>query len=167
MQSNNLHFRVRDIYSHIPKFLPLLFHPRRNSASSGAEHERGSTILCDALAPDRLQVLPPGLGLSSMNNVGAPPKSLVCAVRNLEPFLPDGCELFGQEDLKMIGSGPVDAGSFADIWIGERNGTRVIIKSYRLYASSSHLPIYSVSCECCLDVSRLLGVAGRGCIRKY
>jgi hypothetical protein len=43
--------------------------------------------------------------LSRMND-----SSIVDAVRNLEPFLPSGCEMMGQGDLKIVGSRPIGAG---------------------------------------------------------
>ena len=101
---------------------------------------------CTVDTLDHSLSLPPEIDLSPMNNPGTPPEHLVDAVRNLGPFLPAGCELLGQGDLKIIGSCPIDAGGFADIWVGERDdGTKVAIKSYRYYSSSSCLPIYLVS----------------------
>ena len=80
-----------------------------------------------------------------MSNPGTPPNSLVSCVRHLEEFLPDGCQLLGPDDLKITGSVPVDAGGLADVWIGEKNGTTVAIKSFRYYVSQSPLPVYLVS----------------------
>ena len=111
--------------------------------------------------------LPPEIDLSSLNNPGTPPEHLVDAVQNLGPFLPTGCELLGQGDLKIVGSSPVDAGGFADIWVGEMDdGTKVAIKSYRYYSSSSCLPTYLVSVERHRNVFFLLKVTCRGCSRK-
>jgi len=105
----------------------------------------------DAL--DHSLSLPPEINFSLANNTGTPPEHLVDAVRNLRPFLPIGCELLGEGDLKFVGSTPIDAGGFADVWVGERgDGTKAAIKSYRYYSSSSCLPTYLVSVECYRNV---------------
>ena len=97
-------------------------------------------------SPDRSLSLPPEIDFSPVNNTGTPPEHLVDAVRNLRPFLPIGCELLGEGDLKVVGSSPIDAGGFADVWVGERDdGTKVAIKLYRYYSSSSCLSTYLVS----------------------
>jgi len=81
-----------------------------------------------------------------MTDPSTPPEHLIDAVRNLKPFLPIGYGMLGQGDLKILGSYPVDASGFADVWIGELNdGTAVAIKSLRYYSSSSRLPVYLVS----------------------
>ncbi|KAF9646912.1 kinase-like protein [Thelephora ganbajun] len=91
-----------------------------------------------------------------MNDPGTPPEQLVDAVRNLSPFLLNGSEMLGQEDLKITGPHPINAGGFANVWVGERNdGTTVAIKSYRYYASSSCLPIYLRMCREALTCSHL------------
>ena len=83
-----------------------------------------------------------------MTNPSTPVEQLVDAVQNLKQFLPDGCELFGQGDLKIIGPYPAGAGGSADIWLAEMSdGIRVAIKSYRYYSSSSRLSVYLVSGE--------------------
>ncbi|KAF9646932.1 kinase-like protein [Thelephora ganbajun] len=103
---------------------------------------------CDVDAPDKPQSLPSEIVLSPMYNPGTPPEYLVDAVWHLKPFLPVGCGLLGQRDLKIVGSCPVDAGGFSDLWVGERNdGTVVAVKSYRYYSSSSCLPIYLRLCK--------------------
>lgn len=81
-----------------------------------------------------------------MTNLGVLPEELVDAVRGLKQLLPIGCELFGEGDLKLVGSRPIDVGGFADVWVGERNDSTVVaVKSRRYYSSSSYLPVYSVS----------------------
>ena len=81
-----------------------------------------------------------------MANYGTLPEELVDAVHHLKPFLPIGCEFLGQDDLKIVGPYPIDAGGLADVWAGEKtDGTRLAIKSHRCYSSSSHLPVYLVS----------------------
>jgi len=129
-------------------YLRLLFRPQETPASRSLHHDQYDIPFCAVDEPDQSQLLPPEIDLSPMNNLNTPPEHLVDAVRNLEPFLPTGCELLGQEDLKIISSYPIAAGGFADVWAGERNdGTAIAIKSYRRYSSSTCLLIYSVSDE--------------------
>ena len=59
-----------------------------------------------------------------------------------------------QKDVKIVGTHPVDAGGFADIWVGEIDDRKVAVKSYRCYATADHLPTYNVrsshpSCASC------------------
>jgi len=118
--------------------------------------------------PDQSWSLPLEIDLSLVNSPGTQPEHLVDAVRSLRPFLPVGCELLGQEDLKLVGSHPIDAGGFADVWVGEKNnGATVAIKSLRHYSSSSCVPIYLVSGERYCNAFSSLKVFGRGCTRKH
>jgi hypothetical protein len=50
-----------------------------------------------------------------------------------------------QEDVKVIGARPIDAGGFADVWAGEMGDRKVAVKSYRCYASANYMPTYKVS----------------------
>lgn len=59
--------------------------------------------------------------------------------------LPPNCRRLGQEDLKIVGTRPIDAGGFADVWVGEMDGRAVAVKSYRCYASANCTPTYKVS----------------------
>lgn len=166
MSSKQLHFRVRETLSGVQKFLPRFFCPGSAPPSRGTQIERGTMPYCDALTTDQSQSLPPELDLSPFNDSGAPPKSLVEAVQNLKPFLPEGCEFLGQGDLKIIGLDPVDAGGFADVWMGERNGTPLAIKSYRRHSSLNCLPMYSVSRECHCAAFSSFNVTRRDYITK-
>ena len=114
------------------------------------EHNDGSnTQPRPAEAPVQLESLSLEIDSSPTDNSGTPPENLADAIRRLKPFLPAGCKLLGQGDLKVVGSRPIDAGGFADIWAGEMNdGTAVVIKSPRCHSSSSCLPAYSVSRSC-------------------
>ena len=157
---------TRDIFPRLLIYLRLLFHLQGTPPSRDAQHDRCgiSSRVVDPL--DHSLSLPSEIDLSSLNNPGTPPEHLVDAVQNLGPFLPIGCELLGQGDLKIVGSSPVDAGGFADVWVGEMDdGTKVAIKSYRYYSSSSCLPTYLVSVERHRNVF-LLKVTCRGCSRK-
>lgn len=157
--------RARDAFLRLLYPL-LLFRPQGNPPPGATHHGwcRIPSPVVDAL--DHPFSLPPGIDLSPMDNPGTP-EHLVGAVHNLKPFLPSGCEIMGQGDLKIIGSCPIDAGGFADIWIGERDdGTKVAIKSQRYYSSSSCLCIYSVSVERYRNVFCLFKVIGRGYTRK-
>jgi len=157
----------RGIISHLLPRLRLLFHPHGTPPSRGPRHEwcnlsRSADIL------DQSQSLPQEIELSPMSDPGTPPERIVDVVRNLKPFLPSDCELLGQEDLDIIGSCPIDAGGFADVWVAVmKDGTKVAIKSHRYYSSSSCLPIYLVSNEHYRNAFRSLNVTDRGCTRKH
>ena len=114
----------------------------------GTRHERRDVLSYDVLSPHQLQSVPPGLDLSFMNDTGVAPERLVDAVQNPEHFLSNGCNLLNQQEVKIVGSCPIDAGGSADVWAGEMNGSAVAIKSYRRNASSSCLPVYWVSSDC-------------------
>ena len=145
MVPNCLPFYARSTVSRFPLYPRSPFHPRGTPPSRGGQHERCG-FSCVADTPD--QSLLPEIDLSPMNNPGTSPENLIDAVRNLKPFLPSGYELLEQGDLKITGSYPIDAGGFADAWVGEMNdGTTVVIKSHRYYSSSSCLPVYLVSTE--------------------
>jgi len=59
--------------------------------------------------------------------------------------LPPNCRRLEQEDLNIVGACRVNAGGFADIWVGEMDGRTVAIKSHRYYASEHCAPTYKVS----------------------
>lgn len=153
MPSKHLPSHAGGTFSRLLVHLRLLFHPQGTSPPRGAQHEWCDEPSCTTCLPDQSQSLPPEINLSPMINPGAPPEHLVNAVEDLKSFLPVGCDLLGQGDLKIIGSRPIDAGGFADVWLGEMNdGTVVAIKSHRYYSSSSCLPMYLVSGEYRHDV---------------
>jgi len=146
MPTKRLFLRAKDALPRLLIYLHLLFRPQVAPPSRGAQHDQCGMPSGTADALDHSLSLPPEIDFSSVNNTGTPPENLVDAVRNLQPFLPTGCELLGEGDLKVFGSSPIDAGGFADVWVGERDdGTKVAIKSYRHYSSSGCLPIYLVS----------------------
>ena len=70
---------------------------------------------------------------------------LVDLARGLESLLPPGYRWLGEEDLRVAGLFPIDAGGFADVWAGKMDGRKVAVKSYRCYASADHMPTYNVS----------------------
>ena len=126
-------------------YICRLFHPHETLPLGRVQNEGSEMQLCLAEEPVQLESLPPCIDLSTIANPTAQPEDLVDAVHDLKPFLSAGCEFLGQGDLKIVGTCPIDAGGFADVWMGERNdGTVVAIKSHRHHSSSSCLPIYSV-----------------------
>ena len=70
---------------------------------------------------------------------------LVNLAGRLRPFLPAKYYWLGQDDLKVVGTHPVDAGGFADVWVGKMGDRRIAIKSYRWSASADHVQIYEAS----------------------
>jgi hypothetical protein len=166
MLSKRLPLLARGATSHLLLCFRLLFHPRGTSSRSVRLNWSG--ISCATDIPDKSQTSPPEIDLSPMNNPNTPVEYIVGVVRNLKPSLPSGCGLLGQGDLKIAGSHPIDAGGFADVWVGEMNdGTTVAIKSYRYYSSSSCLPVYLVSVEPCRNAFLSLIVTDRGCTTKH
>jgi len=122
---------------HLLAHLCRLSHSHKTSPPRN-EHNEGSKIhSCFAKTLVQLETLPSEIHPLPTVNPGTLPKSLADVIRCLEPFLPAGCELFGEGDLKVIGSHPINSGGFADIWAGEMNdGTAVAIKSPRCHSSS-------------------------------
>ena len=149
MPSEHLVFPARDTFSHLLIHLRPLFRSHGTSPHGGAQHERCNVPSATVVSPDQSQSLPLEIDLPLMTDLSTLPEHLVDAVQNLKPFLPVGCDLLGQGDLKIVGSRPIDAGGFADIWLGKTNdGATVAIKSHRCYSSSSSLPMYLVSGGC-------------------
>ena len=134
--------------SHHLTHLSQLLHPHRTSPPRRVQYEGSEIHSCFCEAHGQLGLLALEIDPSPIVNPvgGALPEHLIDVVHNLKPLLPVGCELLGLGELKTVGSRPIDAGGFADVWIGERNdGTMVAIKSYRYHSSSSCLPGFSVS----------------------
>jgi hypothetical protein len=71
--------------------------------------------------------------------------TLVNIAGRLRPSLPSNCPWFGQEDLKVVGVHPIDAGGSADVWAGEMGDRKVAIKSYRCHASADYAQVYGAS----------------------
>ena len=149
MPSKDPPFHTREAFPRLLLHLRLFFHPQRIPPLTGAHHERCDVPSRVINVLDYLLSFPSEVDLSSKTNPGTPPDHLVDTVHSLGPFLPIECELLGQGDLKIVGSHPIDAGGFADVWAGERyDGTKVAIKSHRHYFLSSCLPVCLVSAEC-------------------
>ena len=147
MPSETPPLRARGTVSRLlPRVRPF-FLPHGTPPSRGTQHawsDLPSSCTVDAL--EHSLSLLPQIDISSMINPGTPSENIVDAVHNLKPFLPSGCEVLGEGDLKIAGSYPIDAGGFADVWAGKMNdGTMVAVKSFRRYSSSSCLPVYLVS----------------------
>ena len=41
--------------------------------------------------------------------------------------------------MKVDGTRPIDAGGFADLWVGEMGDRKVAVKSYRCYTSADSM----------------------------
>lgn len=133
-------------FLHLLAHLCRLSHFHEASPPGSAQDERSGIHSCLSEALVQLESPPSEIHLPPTTDPGTPPEHLIDAVSRLKPFLPTNSELLGQGDLDVIGSRPIDAGGFADVWVGERNdGTVVAIKSPRCHSSSSCLPAYSVS----------------------
>ena len=163
MSPKKLYFRDT---SGIRKYLRQFLHHRRSPFFGDVRREWFTVPSHDALAPGRIQSFPQELDLSPFASPDTPPDRLADAIRDLKLFLPKDCKLLGAEDLKITGQFPIDAGGFSDVWVGERNGTTVIIKSYRYNASSDLSSIYLVSGGRFRGAFSSHKVAGRGCVTK-
>ena len=62
----------------------------------------------------------------------------------LQPFMPSTCRFLNPGDVKLVGTHPMAAGGFADIWEATYEGRRVAFKSYRCYTSSDVAPVAEV-----------------------
>ena len=51
---------------------------------------------------------------------------------------------FGQEDMKVTGTQPIDVGCFAEVWAGETGGRSVVVKSHRYWTSAGSESVYEV-----------------------
>ena len=167
MLSKRLPFSAGDAFPRLLLYLRMLFHSQ-GTPSRGTHRDQYRMPSRAVNALGHSPSLPPEINLSPTNNTTPSEAQFVGAVQNLKPFLPNGCEMLGQGDLRIVGSRPINAGGFANVWDGELtdDGTRVAIKSHRYYSSSSCLPIYLVSVERYRNVFCLLNVTRRGCSRK-
>ena len=102
--------------------------------------EGGDMPSHDDLSHDKLESFPP--------EIGHPPETdsstFIDLAGGLRLSVPPSCRWVGPEDLRVVGACPVDAGGFADIWVGEMNDRKVAVKSYRCYSSASCTPIHKV-----------------------
>lgn len=65
----------------------------------------------------------------------------------LRLFMPSICHFFNPEVVKPIGTRPVAAGGFADIWEAIYDGRKVVLKSYRCYTSCDVAWVVEVRCH--------------------
>ena len=73
------------------------------------------------------------------------PDTLISLADRLRPILPSNYRWLGQGDLNVVGTCPLDAGGFANVWIGELSDQKVAVKSYRCYSSADYILIYTAS----------------------
>jgi len=106
-----------------------------------AHLEGGEVLPHDIHPPGKSEKSPPETDHSITADVGI----LVNLADQFQLPLPPNCRRLGQGDLRIIGTRPVDAGGFADVWVGEMGDQMVVVKSYRYYASASCAPAYKVS----------------------
>lgn len=93
--------------------------------------------------------------------------ALVNMAGRLQQSLTQGYRWLAQEDLKIVGSYPIDAGGFADVWVGEMGDRKVAVKSYRCYASADYMPTYNVSHPNCYAPRAHRQPNGRGFVMKH
>jgi hypothetical protein len=138
--------------------LPMSTHPPSSQPGNGnGSHSRlgflssPSLVLC---TPPRDAQLEGGDVVShNIHSYGQPESSPTATdlgtptnlAGKLRPFLSPSYQWLGQEDLTVVGTCPIDAGSFADVWLGKMGDRKVAVKSYRCYASASCTSTYDVS----------------------
>ena len=71
-------------------------------------------------------------------------QSWAAAAQDLRSSLPPTCPWLDPVDVNIIGSRPIDAGRFADIWVGACGDRKVVVKSYRCYVSYDHDQVVAV-----------------------
>lgn len=114
----------------------MLVHRRSSSRSRG--DKTGETGLYSALGDSRLT--PTSSLPLAMDYVG----HFTQNVQAFRPLMPSSCCFIDSEDVKLIGSCPVAAGGFADIWEATHDNRKVSLKSYRCYTSSDSAHIFEV-----------------------
>lgn len=80
-------------------------------------------------------------------------------------LIPSSCTSFEGEELKVIGSTPIGAGGYADIWEATHGGRAVVLKSYRLYETDDIGHTARVRDECLIS-HRVAHICDRGTIGK-
>ena len=132
----------------------LAYPPSRNGSLSphppqGAQAEGGNVMSWGAHLYDLIVSSPLTTGHSLTTDLDA----LVDLASRLSSSLPTNCQRLGQHDLKVVGTHPIDAGGFADVWPGEMGGRKVAVKSYRCYLStdsaSTHIEVSHTSPDVC------------------
>ena len=69
---------------------------------------------------------------------------LVSLAGQLQFSLSTSCPWFGQKDIKIIGTKPIDVGCFSEVWMGEMGDQSVAIKSLRYWTSADSETVYKV-----------------------
>ena len=62
----------------------------------------------------------------------------------LQSFMPSACRFLSSGDVKPIGSHPMAAGGFTDIWEATHGGRKVVLKSYRCYVAFDLVQVVEV-----------------------
>ena len=136
--------------------LPMLIDPTSSRPGTGSHSELSHSSPALRTPPTDVQPDLDGVFLHNIHHHGQVPLEadhslitdlgrLVHLAGRLRPSLPPGCRWLGQEDVRVTGTRPIDAGGFANVWVGEMDDLKVAVKSYRCYASTDHMPTYSVS----------------------
>lgn len=141
-------FYPKALFSRLPTYLRRLSHPDTSLEGVGSP-------LPTTDVPDQFGSSPPGI------DPGALCEHIVDLVHHLQSLLPSDCKWLEEGAIEVVGERPVDAGGFADVWVGMMENRKVAIKSYRCYSSSDYLPTYVVSGTChvaCIPLTQNLSV---------
>jgi len=112
-----------------------------HTSPTDVQMERGEIHSHDVHPHDRSDPSPPEASRTVATEVDA----LVDPISRLQPSLSPIYRRLGQGDLGVVGTRPIDAGGFADVWIGDMDDRRVAVKSYRCYGSADYPSIYKAS----------------------
>jgi len=111
----------------------LLRKPRRNSGGTVLVPDERPIVVDEDQISRTAEPSPPPPPNPSVNEDSEP--RLADAVEWHQPPLPPNCSRLRPGDIEILGNRPARAGSFADVWDGSLAGTRVVVKSYRVYST--------------------------------
>ena len=145
----------------IPQSLAMRTHPPRSQQSNGS-YQRSDRLSPPAALRIPGRVLQLGGGDIPSHAVRTDDESEVVRPLDIELSLVSGrdklvnlaCQLqfflsanypwFGQEDLEVIGTQPIDVGCFSEVWMGKTGGRVVAVKSFRSWTSADGALVYEV-----------------------
>ena len=115
--------------------------PTRSSSSKLGNGSHSGSSCSSSLPSAQPESSPLGIDRSPTTDLG----TLVNLDGQLRSFLLPSCRRLGQEELNVAGTHAIDAGGFADVWMGKMGDQKVAVKSYRFYASANNVTTYKVS----------------------
>jgi len=127
------HFHPHVSLSRLRAYVRILFYPKTPlEGASPPSHPIDVPAPADLSIPELLPTDP-----------AASCALLYELASHLRSWLPY-CRWLEEGTIEFVGNHPVDAGEFANIYLGMRGNRKVIIKCYRFYPSSDYFPTYMV-----------------------